>query len=161
MREAAAVAVNLYDESAYVWREVADPRNGVDGVRMAPAGRNTWVVMEHDEYGYHPSLLAYPGFGSQPTLSPLAGRPLSDLGYAMAMAEQAAAPFTEDAGFHVRRGGWRDRQEPPTGRQLEAARRLRLDPGLYPTKSALSEALDVHYFLRAYRTVRGRTNGRR
>ena len=110
MEEVAAVAVNLYGSSAYLWQQYKPL------VRFAKAGQNAWIVLEEDPKarGFWPVLLHEPGFGAPAVMSDLAEFALPDLGYAMAKAEAAAAPFAAEAKFDPRKSSsyWEKKQAP-------------------------------------------------
>lgn len=144
LRESAAVAVNLFAGSDYVWRTV-------DGYHMAPAGKNRWLTLRPVDDGFVPCSV-----DEEAGLTPLFDRAL-DVETAMGVAEsRMEANALTAKGAH-----WRVRAEPPSVAQIQYARRLRVHVPIDPyeamaagfTKARVAELIDEKAFARALRAA--------
>jgi hypothetical protein len=153
VKERRAVEVDLFGRSPLVWLDVG-------GARVAPAGTGCWLVLRPERSGgdkggeqFRPYLLRRgAGWGEPSTATPLFDRAL-DLGFAMGVAEERAAPILDALPFVGRGAAWRGRNEPPSPRQLETAMRLRLKLDGNETKASLSARLDEAFARRALARV--------
>lgn len=135
LKERAAVVVNLFGSSPYLWRTL-------DSHYVAPAGRGLWLTLREEGDGYRPYLLMSGTSGAH--LSPLFDRAL-DIETAMGIAETRmdASPLTQKS------AGWRQRDEAPSDAQIRYARSLRIRIPAGVTKAELSELIDERTFTRA------------
>lgn len=144
VRERAAIAVNLFGASPYVWRTVG-------GYHMARAAAGGYLTLVEEGDGYVPARLTRDDRG--PALERLFDRPL-DMETAMSIAESMVgeSPLTR------RDAHWRQASAPPTPRQVELASRLgiAIPPGV--SKVQLSELIDERMFVRQLRAAQRRVS---
>ena len=136
VRERAAVFVDLFASSPFIWREVG-------GRFMAPAGKDAWLTLEEVEGGFVPVWIEAIR-DALPVAIRLFDRPV-DAETAMALAEARI----EQTQLTARSAGWRSRPEPATEGQHRAARYYRVALPMGCTKAAASDLIDRAAFARA------------
>lgn len=138
LREEAAVRVDLFGNSAFLWRTVA-------GEHMAIAGDKRWIWLRKGEDGYLPVELRESKDEEtgkwQARVKPLFDRAL-DIETAMGVAEERVHlnPLT------ARDAGWRQRSDEPTDGQLRYARALRVRIPAGVSKAELAGLIDDRIF---------------
>lgn len=141
LRERAAVAVNLFGASPYIWHTV-------DGYHMASAGKGGWLALVEAPDGFVPYALR----DGTPT-EPASMQPLFDRAMEMEAAMSIAEGRIDMNALTARDAGWRQRAEPPTEAQVRYARRLRIPVPQGTTKAELSALIDERAFARAMRAA--------
>ena len=140
VRERAAVFVDLFAASPFIWRDTG-------GRFMAPAGKDAWLTLEEVEGGFVPVRIEAVR-DSLPVVTRLFARPV-DSETAMALAEARI----EQNQLTARSAGWRSRPEPATEGQHRAARYYRVALPMGCTKAAASDLIDQAAFARALRDI--------
>jgi len=135
IKERAAVAVNLFGASPFLWRLV-------DGIHMAPSGNNVWVALVEDFDGFVPHRVLIGRNG--PTLQALFDRAL-DLETAFGVAESRVSI----GNLTQRAAGWRVGE--PTSMQRDLARKLSIRVMPAATKGEASDLIDDELFRRTFR----------
>lgn len=138
LRERAAVAVNLFAGSDYIWKTVG-------GFHMAPAGKGLFLMLKPDGEEFIPCSMETAGAGH---LEPLFDRAL-DMETAMSVAESRmeASPLT------LKNARWRTKPLPPSEAQITFAQRLRLVIPAGATRDQVSALIDEKTFERAVRNA--------
>ncbi len=137
VRERAAVTVNLFGASDFLWRTVG-------GVHMAPAGKNMWVALVPDGDGFIPQRVNLAPGG--PWMEPLFDRALD-----MEMAFGVAESKVQIHSLTDRNAHWRSTA--PSQAQVDYARKIgvQLPPKL--TRGQLSDLIDDRQFTRTFRAA--------
>lgn len=150
LRERAAVAVDLFGSSDYLWRTVA-------GQHMSPTGGNGWLWLREDGDGFVPCLLRETRGEDGKFMTKV--RPLFDRALDMETAMGVAENRIDLTPLTGRDAGWRKRVEEPTDGQLRYARALRISIPAGVTKAELAGLIDERTFTLAVR--RAMTEGTR
>lgn len=141
MRERAAIAVNLFGASRYIWSTIS-------GHHMAPAGDGSYLVLLPEGDSYRPTSLIPRRQGAE--LRPLFDRGL-DLETAMAFAESRVA----SKALAARDAEWRTAAQPATTAQMAIARQFGIAIPRGATKGAASNLIDKAQSARLLRAALG------
>lgn len=140
VRERAAVAVNLFSASEFLWRTV-------DGVHMAPAGNSVWVALIEEEGGFVPHRVLIDKNG--PAMRALFDRPL-DIETAFGVGESRMSM----GALTGRQAAWRSGDTKPSPAQLDFARKLHIHVPSGLTKGEVSGLIDDELFRRTLRRAK-------
>lgn len=135
LRERAAIAVNLFGASQFVWRTYGEHYG-------ATAGSGQWIVLLPQGDGFVPHLVERMKAGSE--LRPLFDRAL-DVETAMSLAESRM----EANALTTRAAPWRQMGVPATPAQLDLCRKFRIAVPKGATKGDVSTLIDDSMFTRA------------
>lgn len=145
-RQTRGVQVDLFSASQYLWRTV-------NGVHMAPAGRNQWLTLIPKGAGYIPAQMFQGNLkvGQKPHVTELFDRPVEQE-TAMALAEGQV----KIGDLTSKTANWRVEAQPATQAQRYYAKSLGIkNIPAGATKGEVSDLIDEALFTEQFNSIKG------